>query len=84
MKLNNKYCLTENNGKFYLADIEDGDVFLIDDVVKTIIEFSVQHEVPRSLAAAVYTRYKDTDGDCSESELMDYIEHMVADGFLIN
>jgi hypothetical protein len=84
MKLNNHYYLTKNSGVSYLADVENGDVFLINNVVETIFEICEHYDTPKSLASAVFEYYKDTEGDCSLCELINYIEQMVKDGFLLN
>lgn len=83
MKLNTNYCLSSNNGESYLVNVENGDVFLINNVLETIVILCEQYETSQALTAAVYELYKNTEGDCTMSDLNDFIEKMIEDGLLI-
>lgn len=83
MRLNNKFCLTKSSDKLYLADVECGDVYMINNIVESIITLCEQYDDSKSLASVVYEKYRSTEGDCSLSELIDYIERMIKDGIIL-
>ena len=84
MILNSQYSFGYNNEQHYLVNIDNGDVYQINDVTFDILSLCNKFNDIRSLAYEVYYRYQDTDENYSFDDLIEFINGLVHNNIIIN
>lgn len=77
MYLNTSYQILKRDNATFLVNIDDGDVFEINDVTESIVSHCHLAKNAKDLAHFVYDIYRDTPGDFSETDLFHFIEEML-------
>lgn len=84
MILNSQYSFSYNNEQHYLVNIDNGDVYQINDVTFDILSLCNKFNDIMSLAYEVYYRYQDTDENYSFDDLIEFINGLVHNNIIIN
>lgn len=78
MKQNAEYVIIEREDEIYLTNINNGDIYQINDVVKSIIELCCEYDNVNDLASAIYKLYETESDEYSLSELSEFIEVLIS------
>lgn len=84
MILNSQYCFSYNNEQHYLVNIDNGDVYQINDVTFDILSLCNKFNDIKSLAYEVYYRYQDANENYSLDDLIEFINGLVCNNIIIN
>lgn len=82
MRLNDSYCVLKRDGSMLLVNIEDGDVYEINDVTESILSSCSEAHTAEELVDIVYSLYKHTQGDCSKADLSTFILELISVGII--
>lgn len=82
MKLAKAYNIFTSDSKMFLANIENGDLFEINDVVWEIVNMCTTSDSIDSLCDILFEKYKDDNVDYGKDKLKEYIFDMINSGFL--
>jgi|GEM_PF-4002407 hypothetical protein len=77
MKFSTNYCITVNQGQTYLANIVNGDLFLINDVVESILLLCEELNTVEELTKAIFTMYEDKDEGYTIESLKEFIQGLI-------
>lgn len=81
MKKNANFSVVRRDEENYLVNIEDGDVYYINDVTLDILDSCEQFESQEKLCDFIYDKYSG-EGDYSKEELQNFIKEMIDNGIL--
>ncbi len=82
MKINEQFHIIRRNDEIYLTNLENGDVYELNDVALSIIELSDKVQTPQELADRVFSLYEDSSGDYTKSDLMCFIDWLIKNDFI--
>lgn len=77
MHLNSSYQIINRDNSAFLVNIEDGDVFEINDVTESILSNCYRINNAKELVRLIYDVFKDTPGDFSETDLLAFVNEMI-------
>lgn len=82
MKLSKDYDVFASGHKLFLANIENGDLFEINDVVYDLVNACQFVDSVEELCAVIYAKYKNEDADYSKEDLKEFVDDMLRSGIL--
>lgn len=83
MKMNPNFQIVKRADQTILANVENGDLYDINDVVVSILELCEKCVALEELAALVYNQYP-TDSDYfTESDMVAFLQQLIDDNILI-
>lgn len=82
MRLNDSYCILKRGGSLLLVNIEDGDVYEINDVTESVLSCCAKAHTVEELTCIVYSMYEHTQGDCTRAELSNFISELISAGII--
>jgi hypothetical protein len=83
MKINDSYVIVRREDEILLTNIEDGDVYRINDVTAAIFEACESFDTVGRLAAEIYASFESDDEDYGMDELIEFIDGLISDGFIL-
>lgn len=84
MKINGIYRIIKRENEIFLTNIEDGDVYEINDVTLAIFEMCERVDDLHELIDDIYTRFQSSTDNYSKSDLEHFILDLILNGFIIN
>lgn len=82
MNVNPNYQIVKRTDYMILANIENGDLFEINDVVVSTLEQCKNFNTPRELAAFLFRQYADDSDNFGQAEMESFIYQLINDGIL--
>ena len=83
MKINEQLHIIKRNEEIFLTNLENGDVYELNDVTLSIFELSMKVNTTQELADMVFSLYKDSSEDYTKNDLVDFIDWLRENGFII-
>lgn len=83
MKLNSDYEVVKRTDYIMLANVENGDLYEINDVVVSILEQCVNYNSPKELAARLYDQYNNASDGFTLTEMAGFIRQLLDRDILI-
>lgn len=83
MKIDEKFHIIKRDNEIFLTNLENGDVFKLNDVTLSIFELCEEVKSSQQLANMVFSIYNETPGDFTKSDLVDFIDELVKNGYII-
>ena len=83
MKFNDSYRIIRRENEMLLCNIENGDVYQINDVTAYTLSQCQNIATPRELSEAVYEHFKETDGDFSQSDMYQFVQQLMVEGIIL-
>lgn len=82
MRLNESYSILKRDSSLLLVNIEDGDIYEINDVTEGILSSCDKAHTAEELANIVYSMYEYSEGDFSRADLSAFISDLVSTGII--
>lgn len=82
MRVSNDYSVVKREDEFYLVNINNGDVFSINDVTLDIVTLCDRYDTVSALCDIVYGKYSG-EGNYSKEELLSFVQEMINNGIII-
>lgn len=82
MRVNEQFHIIKRNDDIYLTNLENGDVYELNDVALSIFELSEKVNTTQELADRVFSLYEESAGDYTKSDLIDFIDWLMENGFI--
>ena len=84
MKINDSYRIIKRENECFLANIENGDVYEINDVTLAIFEMCEHINDFQKLINDIYTKFQSSTDNYSKSELERFVSELISNGFIDN
>ena len=82
MRISDDYSIVNREDDLYLVNVNNGDVFSINDVTLDIVTLCERCDTVSSLCNIVYEKYSG-EGDYSKEELLSFVQEMIQNGIII-
>ena len=83
MYLNTSYQILKRESSLLLVNIENGDVYEINDVTESILTHCKQANTTEELVSVIFDIYGDTHGDFSQLDLSSFITELISSGIIL-
>ena len=84
MKINSIYKIIKRENEFFLTNIEDGDVYEINDVTLAIFEMCERVNDFHELINDIYTKFQSSTDNYGKSELEHFVSDLISNGFIVD
>lgn len=82
MKVSDSFSIVERENESFLVNVENGDVYLINDVTLDIVTLCKECEDIDSLCSFIYEKYSG-EGDYSKDDLKSFVCEMLQSGIIV-
>lgn len=82
MKINDCYKIVKREDEILLTNIEEGDVYMINDVTLAIFETCEQCDDPQTLIDSIFAKFQCSTDNYSKEDLKKFILDLIANGFI--
>ncbi len=84
MKINDRYKIIKRESETFLTDIEEGDVYKINEVTLAIFEMCERFKSLDDLIESIYVRFENSTDDYNKSDLKCFVLDLIEHEFIIN
>ena len=84
MKINSAYKIIKRENESFLTNIEDGDVYKINDVTLAIFETCELVKDFQELINNIYSRFQTSTDDYSKEDLKEFVLDLISNDFIID
>ena len=82
MKMNPDFQIIKRTDQMMLANIENGDLYQINDVVVSVLELCEKCDTPEELATMVYNQYANDSDSFTQSDMVAFLQQLIDDNIL--
>lgn len=82
MNISENFSVVKRENENYLVNIEDGDVYYINDVTIDIVECCNKYDSVDELCDFIYSKYSGVD-EYSKEELVEFVNNMIKDEIIL-
>ncbi|MDO5602494.1 MAG: hypothetical protein Q4G07_06965 [Oscillospiraceae bacterium] len=84
MRINDKYKIIKRESETLLTDIEEGDVYKINDVTLAIFEMCEYIDDMNELIESIYTKFETSTDNYSKCDLERFVLDLMENKFITN
>lgn len=83
MKINKSYHILKRDNEFFITNIENGDVYLINDVTLCIFEKCDSVNTVDELTELIYKMFQNSNETYSKQDLKAFILELISNNFIL-